>query len=579
MIRRLPPDVAVRIAAGEVVERPASAVKELLENALDAHASRIAVTSVQGGLHSLVVEDNGTGIAPAELPLAVERYATSKISDENDLWAIRTLGFRGEALASLGAVGRLEIRSRVSNDFVGSYLRMEGGLLQGTGEVPCAPGTRVQVDELFFNVPARRKFLKSAAAELRRIAGVVRDYALAYPEVAFLLFSEGRKIFTSLGDGDRLSVLRKIWGNDPPIQSAQVRQDPVRVEAFFLPHIGGDAMRLVAFVNGRRFQDGMIRAALASVRGRGGGDWLLLVQIPPEEVDVNIHPAKVEVRFRNSASVFEAVRACAEHVTAGPGVFLPDRPAKRHREMVSEQGDLATPPLPFSRVAIPREGDSRPGFVEKPEEARFLPPETFQEEHSFDKPFEGGEGFQNSVRYLGQMAAGYLLFEDATGLILMDPHAAHERIRYEILAQERRDFCVQPLALPLMLPPSLGFRLISFQELLEDLGFVLEDREGGWVLLALPVRVGTDVVSPLDFLRRTVDLLESKVREPREALWRAWASLACVGAVKLGERLDTAEAWGLWNSLKRCGAPDACPHGRPTLLRVGTESLAHHFGR
>lgn len=570
MIRRLSPAVAVRIAAGEVIERPVSAVKELLENALDAGAHRVTIALQFGGTRSLVVEDDGGGIPPEELPLAVERYATSKISEENDLLALRTLGFRGEALASLGAVGKLEIRSRVPGSSRGAFLRLEGGQVVDQGETTCPSGTRVQVEDLFFNVPARRKFLKGAPAETRRVVGVVRDYALAYPAVAFVLFSEGKKIFASAGEGDRHSLLRQLWGGEPPPQTSTVQRDAVAVEAFFQPSPGSDALRLTAFVNGRRFSDPLLRAALASVQGQRGGEWFLALDIPPGEIDVNIHPAKVEVRFRCPREIFDAVRTVAKDLLVGPTPLrLLAKGSGHPLPEVERPFAPRSEGIPCSRVASSETFRVvRDGGTSSPEIP--LAPSCREQE----APDSSG-----ASQYLGQMIAGYLLFEDDGGLVLMDPHAAHERIRYEALEREGEVWQVQPLALPLPLPPSLGHRAAPLAPQLRELGFALEDGEGNWVLGSLPVHSRVGPLSPLDLLRRTVDLLEQGVRSPRETVWRAWASLACAGALKLGARLAPSEAQALWQDLQRCTHPDTCPHGRPVLLRLETAQLARYFGR
>lgn len=568
MIRRLSPAVAVRIAAGEVIERPGSAVKELLENALDARSRRVTIALQAGGTRSLVVEDDGGGIAPEELPLAVERYATSKIAEENDLLALHTLGFRGEALASLGAVGRLEIRSRVAGAAQGAFLRMEGGQVLDHGPTACVPGTRVQVDDLFFNVPARRKFLKGAPAETRRVVAIVRDYALAYSTVAFLLFSEGKKIFSTTGDGDQWALLRQLWGPEPPPRSSVVRMDLVTVEAFFQPSPGSDALHLTAFMNGRRFSDPLLRAALASVQRQGGGEWFLSLEVPPGEVDVNIHPAKVEVRFRFPRTVFEAVRAAAKDLVAGPApLLLPGGTPEAFFPTPDLARSFQNMKIPFSRVA----SSEALGSAEK---TPLIKPSSSPASGEAP-PLEAEE----PCRYLGQMTAGYLVFEDSEGLVLMDPHAAHERIRYEALEREGDVGHAQPLALPLTLPPSLGHRMAPWATQLQELGFAVEEGAAGWVLGALPVHPRLGPLPPLDLLRRAVDILEQGVRSPRETVWRAWASLACRGALKLGEGVNVAEARALWKNLRQCAHPDTCPHGRPVLLRLDTEQLTRYFGR
>ena len=307
-IRVLPEALASRIAAGEVIERPASAAKELVENALDAKATRICVTCVAGGKERLVVEDNGSGMSAEELALSVLRHATSKIETLEDLERIETLGFRGEALASLAAVSELEIRSRTRDASQGSMIRIRGNEAEPVLPISSDFGTRIQADHLFYNLPARRKFLKTSLSEFRKCHGVVTNYAMAYPEVEFLLTNEGKTSFHSKVGGDRKKVLECVWGRGD-IRSASFEYGSVSVEAWFRPEPERSRMQLLAYVNGRLFFDPVIRAAISRVCHDPSGQWAFFLRLAPENVDVNIHPAKTEVRFLVPGDVFEAVRS------------------------------------------------------------------------------------------------------------------------------------------------------------------------------------------------------------------------------------------------------------------------------
>ncbi|WP_300526679.1 DNA mismatch repair endonuclease MutL [Aminiphilus sp.] len=633
-IRRLEALVASRVAAGEVIERPASAVKELLENALDAAATRISVFLEEGGRRSLVVEDDGLGIPREELPLAVERYATSKLATVDDLEHIATLGYRGEALASLAAVARLEIRSRErGRSGEGGILRVAEGKILFEGEVSCPEGTRVQVEDLFFNLPARRKFLKSAAGEVRRVATVLREYALAYPGVSFLLFSDGRRLFASSGEGRRDLLLGQIWGPAPPLRMRRLRVDSSAVELWFQPLPGASRAEVISFVNGRRFADGAVRAALT--QGGSGGNWLVLLSVPPEEVDVNIHPAKTEVRFRNAGQVFRLLRSAAEGLRLAPEVPLggeaawtPGADAERPFFEGSAAGVFRKGPRneegathsPRRRYDDPDSGFGQGEGVrrsdrEVPERFRaaspvaghalFLPaasvPGVFPEREPRSEPeepeglrAEPSEAAKSGARspaetgrffLLGRMRAGYVLVEDQEGLLLVDPHAAQERVHYEKIRRLARGGTRrQPLALPPALPPSLALRAEERREALEELGFAFLHDEGMLLLAEVPFCLGDEGVPPVPLLRGTLEALDAAegdggAGDPRSPLWRVWATMACKRSVKLGDALDERELFALLDALFACEEPETCPHGRPTLLRLSRSALERFFGR
>ncbi|MBQ3654109.1 MAG: DNA mismatch repair endonuclease MutL, partial [Synergistaceae bacterium] len=329
-ITELQQDLWSRIAAGEVVERPASAVKELVENSLDAQAKRIRVSLKDGGRLRIVVDDDGTGIAFDELPLALAYHATSKISSLDDLEHILTLGYRGEALASLVAVSDVEIRSRQANSDSGGAIRTHDGKIIEHVLLNCPTGTRVQVDNLFSGLPARRKFLKSATGELRKAAVFIREYAVCNPSIAFSLDHDGKNIFATDGSGDKKRVLSALWGEGAEIQCVNVKAEHTELECWFQSRAGlsarGDTM---AFVNGRAVDDPEIRKAVGQVSRELAGNWALFFTLDPSLVDVNIHPAKAEVRFRYTGEIYEAVRNSAKHLGSPmtmPEIFTPPAP-------------------------------------------------------------------------------------------------------------------------------------------------------------------------------------------------------------------------------------------------------------
>lgn len=598
-IKRLPEEISCRIAAGEVVERPSSVVKELMENSLDAGSSRLLISLRQGGKSSLVVEDDGRGIPFPEMELAVERYATSKLASLDDLERIGSLGFRGEALASIGTVSRLEVRSREGHDDEGGVIRVDEGLVGGKSRIHCPGGTRVQVDDLFCNLPARRKFLKSSSAEYRRILALVQSYSLAYPGVAFFLENEGKQTFSSNGNGDRRALIEKMWGVEPPLRRHDLVLDGTAVSLVWQPTPGSRRTRLESFVNGRRIQDGMIRAALNSTGADISGQWLVLLDIPPGEVDVNIHPAKAEVRFRYGNRVFDALRRAASGLLDVPrslplshGAVPAYNPASFPSGEIPGLKASARGPqsLPHGRMpGSPGNGRTMPEAAGGLSDffCRVAFPEAAQGEEPLrqpDPPEEIPAADGIPPRFMGQMTSGFLLFESEGTLVIMDPHAAHERVHYEIIsAGAAGRVQIQNLALPVPLPPSLGQRSLPLLERLRGLGFRFEEKMGEVCVLGVPDLFQRKAPSPSDLVRTALDAMEEERRgdaqDPDLDVWRRWATLACKRSVKLGEKIVEAEALALWRDLGRCENPHSCPHGRPVVLAIEPGQLVRHFGR
>ena len=600
-IHELPEDVWTRIAAGEVVERPASAVKEMVENALDAGARRVRVRLWDGGRLRIVVEDDGHGIALSDLTLALTPHATSKLTTLDDLERILTLGYRGEALASLVAVAGVEIRSRPDGE-EGGLIRTKGGRVVEHRAMTCTPGTRVQVDELFDDMPARRKFLKSAAGELRRAATCLREYAVCRPDVALALEHDGREVFSTDGGGERRAVLERLWGPAPSIQTTDASTGHLAVECWWQPRQSvkgapqGTRSDVMAFVNGRAVNDPVIKGAVSSVSRDLTGNWALFLSLDPSLVDVNIHPAKAEVRFRHPGEVFEVLRKAATQLggrAAVPlGELAPQEPTRRAAATMTrgwsfKDGPARTPssrapwpggrahdaacPGDFRSIVPPDFGRSNMG-LDVPHAVEARPPELDL------RPDEGT--LAPGPTYMGQTSAGYLIFDAPDGLILMDPHAAHERVEYERVRARARDAQgVQPLLVPIPLPPTLALEAEERAEALRDAGFDIETREGGLWLRAVP-SLSVDVADPEALLRASLAALRSASGgDVREILWRAWATMACKAAVKLTTALSREEALALWRSLHACERPFSCPHGRPTMLELTHDVLEKHFGR
>ena len=567
-IRILSEDVASAIAAGEVIERPASIVKELIENALDAGARSIGVRVERGGRSLVEVSDDGAGIPAAEVPLALERHATSKLQTREDLFAIRTLGFRGEALASIGAVAHLELVSRPPDAAGGTRLRSEGGHVGKPEPIGAPQGTVVRVRDLFFNVPARQKFLKAEETERRRILSLVTRYALAYPQVRFSLGQEGRPAFASSGSGDRREVLAAVSGLEvaremvglPP---AEVRG--MRLEGFISPPAVHRSNRreVTLFVNGRWIQDAALTAAV--VQAYHG---LLMVgrfpiaavflTLPPEELDVNVHPAKAEVRFREAEAVFamvqRAVRATLLGLAPAPAVSLP---ATWNAGWQGPGGPRAADPAWAIAHAEspPSVSLSQPGLP-----ASALP----------------------LLRNIGQVGATYLVAEGPDGLYLIDQHAAHERVLFEKLLQQQgagagAQVLLEPVSVELA--PSEALVLEGQLDVLRRLGFVVEEFGSN----TFRVRAVPPLLSQLpaaQALRAVIEDFEEDESPLADILEARVAARVCKrAAVKAGQFLSLVEQEQLLRDLEACAMPRACPHGRPTMIHLSVASLERQFGR
>ena len=571
-IKSLPENVWSRIAAGEVVERPASAVKELTENSLDAGAKRITVSLKDGGRLRITVEDDGSGIAFDDLPLALAYHATSKLREVSDLERISTLGYRGEALASLAAVADVEIRSRQAGDDEGGLVRTHDGKIIEHVRAKTSLGTRVQIDNLFSGLPARRKFLKSASGELRRSAVFLRGYSVCNPSVSFRLEHDGKEIFSTDGSGDRRRVLSKIWPEGAEIQTANIQAEHLNLECWFQSRAGlsgrGDVM---SFVNGRAVNDPVIKSAVATAARELAGNWALFFTLEPSLVDVNIHPAKAEVRFRYPDEIYSSVRNAVKRL--GSPMFIPE---------IAEKSVTAPPKITPSPKFQP--SPSRSGWNFRDTPSKFTGSGNYGRDKVrqidiFSDDTESDEAVPE-VTFLGQNSGGYLVYDTAEGLTLIDPHAAHERINYERIknaAEKSRN--VQKLLVPVILHPTLALEAAEFEEALRSSGFEFENTSSGVDMRAVPA-VGDVEFEPEALLRASLRALKnSHDGDTRNILWRTWATMACKASVKLTTKLTRDEALSLWRELHECEQPFVCPHGRPVMIELKNEDLMRRFGR
>jgi DNA mismatch repair protein MutL len=577
-IRILPAHTVNRIAAGEVIERPAAAVKELVENALDAGATRITVALDGGGIERIEVTDDGCGMDAPALALSVLRHATSKLLDD-DLVRIATLGFRGEALPSIGAAARLAITSRPRDAAHASEVRVEGGVVSEAVPAAGAPGTRVVVRDLFFATPARRKFLKHPRTEADHAEAAVRRLALAAPSVAFRLESDGRTAF-DLPAQERAARVAALFGPEAAAALVEVagERGALRIAGYAcspaVTRATGAAQALT--VNGRPVADpvlkGAVRVAYRDVIAAGRHPIVALwLDLPPDELDVNVHPAKTELRFRDVGAVRSLVIGNLRHALAGgAGSALPaSRPALH---LVYSRPH----PVPYPSVPLP--GMHLAGLAETPlafgaaPAARMLPAAEPSPEHPLGAA-------------VAQVLDTYVLAVAADGsLVLVDQHAAHERLTHEALRAQMLDGGVrsQPLLLPAVvdLPPADAARLLARGEELARLGLEIEAFGPGAVLVrALPAALGAPEPAPL--LRDLADELEELDEATALAarLDAVIARLACHGSVRAGRRLNAAEMDALLRQMEATPRAATCSHGRPTFLRFSKVEIEKLFGR
>ena len=552
-IKVLTPEVVSKIAAGEVIERPASVVKELVENSLDAGASEINVETRGGGVELIRVSDNGIGIPTSELELAFHRYATSKITDLIDLEDISSLGFRGEALPSIAAVAEVEILTRAPLESIGSYINLRKGEIVARESRPRQQGTSVIIRRLFCYLPARLKFLKSAATENSHIAYLVNQYALAFPEVRFSLITDKRNNLSTQGDGSLRNAVSQIYGLEVAQRMLGVAEESAfaRVNGLVSPPSLNRTNRsyLTFFVNRRWIYSPLLtRAAEEAYHGllmEGRHPVVILnLSLPGRELDVNVHPTKAQVKFHNEQVMFvtikKAIREALSKASMAKPIAMPAMAGayqQRSFTMVSDKEPTFTAPLPTLSLPI--------------------------------------------LRVIGQLSNTYIIAEGPEGLYLIDQHAAHERILYErVLAQwARQEVEVQGLLEPITieLNPREEEILRANKDMLAQFGFDIEPFGDKSYLIrtipALATRANLDevmgaVLSDLDS-KDEVTSWEQKIAQ----------SLACHSAIRAGQQLSNEEMLALIRQLEQANQPRTCPHGRPTMIQLTSYQLEKEFGR
>ncbi len=564
-IKVLDKETVSQIAAGEVVERPASVVKELVENSLDAGATQISVEIKGGGVSRIQVIDNGSGIPQGEAELAFNRYATSKIASPSDLESILSLGFRGEALSSIAAVAEVELVTGVAGEAAGTYLGLKDGVIINRGRKGRSAGTTVTVKNLFRRIPARLKFLKSLATENSHIANIVSRYALAFPEVRFILSIDGRVTLRTPGSGELIDSITQVYGLEVAQNMLEIKalgwEGGVVASSLLVtgmvgsPKVGRSSRDYLSLFVNRRWVSHR-RLAWAVEEAYHG---LLMVgkhpvaiinlSLPPQEVDVNVHPTKTEVRFRDEQATFSAVQ-------------------KAVRQTLIE----LTPVPRIEEVATPREVSSVPRLMLWTsiggDVNLGLPPAATPQTPAQSLPV---------LRVMGQLLSSYIIAEGPDGLYLIDQHAAHERILFEQIEDQRsrREMEIQMLLEPVAfeVSPRQGESLKAQYEKLAEFGFSIEPfGEGTFLVRAVPA-----LLAGRDWPGMMRELLDSGGGEGWEE--RMVISMACHSAVRAGQVLTSDEMREMVRKLEQTALPHTCPHGRPTMIHLSLGQLAREFGR
>jgi len=587
-IHQLPPDLANQIAAGEVVERPASVIKELVENSIDAGARRLSISVELGGKRLIQVEDDGEGMSPEDARLAIERHATSKIRRADDLERIATLGFRGEALPSIASVSHFALRSRARGAAAGTDVRVNGGAVASVTEVGMPEGTSVHVSDLFYNLPARRKFLKSDAAESAQVSRVVTQLALGYPEIGFTLTSSGRKVLQCPPVSTLRDRLYQLYGERSDLVDVRRDSGAVKIVGFVaaLAEQGPTRGPQNVYVNRRVVKDRTIAHAIidaysvASIKERSP-EVHLFIDMPHDAVDVNVHPTKAEVRFRDQSYIHELIRRTLGDVLGrGPAPELQlEAPAGFERV-------ASTLPLPHSYPSTfpSRWTDPlRPPFA--PIRDSGLAPTAGSElAPSRDSALAPTGEAIRPLTALGQFRDTFIIAIDDEGIAIIDQHVAHERVLFERITERltRGALESQRLLVPMLvdLPPAARQALTLHAADLERLGFELEEFGGEAIrVTACPALLEREACAAA--LRSLSQDLEGLDRGSGvdAAIKRIAATTACHAAVKANYPLTHEKMAHILEELRRTAYSTICPHGRPVMLRITRREVEKNFQR
>lgn len=589
-IHLLPTEIASQIAAGEVVERPASVIKECIENAIDAGASMIRIRVADAGKGLIEISDDGGGIPIDELPLAVQRHATSKLDQIDDLFHISSLGFRGEALASIGSISRLTITSRAKDADAGGQVIVEGGVTLSAGAFGAPFGTTIRVENLFYNVPARLKFLRADVTERRMIHTVIAKYALAYPNIRFQYSDDRAREFNTSGNGDLRAVFASMFDVETAKQMLEViaEEDDLQLSGFVSPaHISrSNRKEITFFINGRWVADTPLSQAVMQAYNT-----LMMVgrypivslslRIDPSFVDVNVHPTKAEVRFKNQDRIFSFVQRSIKRAlfAYAPIPSLPstqrlwggqetqkpwiERSLEERKNQKLEWDFAHADPDPIFHSETPVGEDA----LQPPQPSEASIPEL---QHSM-------------FRLIGQVGATYIIAEGIDGLYLIDQHAAHERVLFEELM---RQFSLHNIPSQALLTPAImelspaNFELVNGQlETLANIGFEIQPFGNSTLQIRSMPSMFTQK-DPLIVIQSIIEDFEEDESPLQSDVEARIAGRVCKRmAIKAGQNLSNVEQQLLLDKLENCENPRTCPHGRPTMIHLSVDLLEKQFGR
>ena len=619
-IKILSADVANKIAAGEVVERPASVVKELIENAVDAGSTSIRVEIRAGGKRLIHVSDNGTGMAREDALLALERHATSKVDRIEDLECIQTFGFRGEALASIASVSQFELLTRTAEALEGTKVNVDGGVFRSVEESGCSPGTHMSINNLFYNVPARLKFLKTDTTEMNHVTNQVTWAALAHPNIHFSLTHNGRSILDVRACDSHLERVRLLYGKEFAENLIEFTEELPDLKVYGLlgkPEFTKPNREYqLFFLNQRPIRSRIIGAALTEAldamvaKGRQPVA-LLFLTLEPETVDVNVHPAKIEVRFRNERTIYSGIvrilRNAVHKAKYIPKIETPVEPTQSEADaetrdtnlsqrVSTRQGQRATTPIAQTRrTHVPQvptqeteDTEQSPETVDTSETQTLSTPTEVVVQPPQQEIPDGVNlsllDFEN-VQLKTNLFKTYIIAEAEDKIFFIDQHVAAERVLYERFVNQMQadGIPVQGLLLPVTLEatPQQLSTLKIHGDIFKKLGFDLEEFGGNTILIRaipspLPTRVAAQTVT--DLLDKLPEAPHTEVQLP-EAIDNALITLACKSAVKAGDTLDTKEMINLIKELSQAKLPFNCPHSRPIIVEMGRDELERRFHR
>jgi DNA mismatch repair protein MutL len=605
-IKILSEELVDKIAAGEVVERPASVVKELVENSIDAKAKNINVEIKKGGIKFIRVTDDGAGMDEKNALLAFERHATSKIKNTDDLFQIATLGFRGEALPSIASISLLDMITRASEQLSGTRLRIEGGAIKEKKQMGAPVGTSIVVREIFYNVPARRKFLKTVMTETRHIIDLLTKFALAYLQISFKLNSDERELFGFSKAGDLSQRIADIFGKgkaENMIKMEAFDDTPVVTGFLGKPEIAkSNRAELYLFVNRRSITSRSLYHAVQSAYGellpKGKFPFaIVFIQIDPKLLDVNVHPTKNEVRFADERGIHDLVHEKVKRCLISPEVITELKATEKKKELPQPE-TTKKPQYPYKKeTPYPQKAQEEGPYAVNSQKAEDIditqksffsvPHEKIEQKQDFPSPQEKrtaseGKRVEPGGANYWQLADTYILSQVKGHLMVLDQHAAHERILYEQALGNltQKQAASQQVLFPTVseLSPAEFQILEEHKELIHKLGFEIKHFGGRSILVtAVPTLVRSK--SGEVFLKEILTQLQEEEKVEKDRLKAVAKSFACHGAIKAGERLTKEEMQGLVRQLFAAKEPYSCPHGRPTIIKLSLDELNKRFGR